>query len=874
MIHAVAFAALFLLQCAGAVAATSVDLNTASSGMWRDVEQRKFVAAGERVTVPNRFRLVALDAAVFNETMALAPMEFSPAARQIALVITLPLPDGGTGRFQVQETQLMAPGLAARFPEIRTWTGQGIDDPAAIARLDWTPQGFHAMVLSPSSGQVFIDPYSRDDTIHYMSYHTRDQPPPDRSGVKMHPPIDPDPAMTAQMKRAAGVKAGASSGTQLRTYRLAVAATKEYTNFHGGTVPLGQAAIVTAVNRVVGIYEVEVAIRMQLVANNDRLVYTTANPGPYTNDNVGLLLTENQANVDAVIGSANYDIGHVFSTYGGGQAELRSPCVAGKKAKGAAGSSTPSGDAFWVGIVAHEMGHQFGANHTFNSRRGPVCSINSRNPATAYEPGSGSTIMSYAGLCGEDDIQQHNDPYFHTASFDEIVAFTTTGAGNSCAAMTATNNNPPVVIMPVGSFNIPASTPFALTGAATDADGDALTYNWEEYDLGPAGPPGVSTSAPFFRSWNPTTSPTRTFPAPGNLLAGTPTSGEVLPSDSRALIFRMTVRDNRGGVSYGTLAFNVRADIGPFEVTAPTTNVTWAPLSTQTVKWKGRNTQAICSTVDILLSTDGGRTYPTVLLAGEESFFEAKVTLPDVSTTQARIKVACTDNVFFAVSPVNFTIGVNPGPVVVTKAATNVGQTGAALNGIVSSNGSATAVTFNYGTTTEYGATVTALQSPLAGDTTNAPVSAAVTGLACDTRYHFKAVGVNGLGTTSGGDLTFKTAACPVTTTLLASNSNPSSVGAPVAFTATVTGIAPTGTIAFKDGGAEITGCGAVAINGTGNTRSATCVSSKLAEGTHTITAAYSGDAGNRASTSAVLTQTVRLRHRLPSSPNRPSGTR
>ncbi len=855
MFYAFAFATLVLLQCATAGAAPTVNLQAASSGMWRDVEQRSVVAAGERMTVPQRYRLVALDAAVFNETMALAPMEFSAAARQVALVVTLPLPDGGTGRFQIEETQLMAPALAAKFPEIRTWTGQGIDDPSATARLDWTPQGFHAMVLS-TKGRVFIDPYSRGDTAHYISYYTRDQAPPDRTGFTLHPPIDPNPALSTQIQQRSRTRANASLGAQMRTYRLAVAATKEYTNFHGGTVALGQAAIVTAVNRVVGIYEVEVAIRMQLVANNDRLVYTTGNPGPYTNNDSTAMLAQNQTNVDAVIGTANYDIGHVFSTYGGGVAELRSPCVAGQKAKGTAGLTAPTGDAFWVGVVAHEMGHQFGANHTFNGNNF-ACNPGSRNPATAYEPGSGSTIMSYAGLCGTVDLQSKSDPYFHTVSFDEIVAFTTTGAGNSCAAITATNNNPPVVTMPVGSFNIPASTPFALTGAATDADGDALTYNWEEFDLGPAGPPGVSTSAPFFRSWNPTTSPTRTFPAPANLLAGTPASGEVLPSDSRALIFRMTVRDNRGGVAYGTLAFNVFSDIGPFAVTVPNTNVTWAPLSTQTVQWKGRNTQSICTSVDILLSTDGGRTFPTVLLAGEENFFAASVTLPNVNTAQARIKVACTDNVFFAISPVDFTIGVNPGPVVATKAATSVGQTGATLNGTVSSNGSATTVTFNYGTTSAYGATVTAAQSPLASGATSAPVSAAVTGLACNTLVHFKAVGVNGLGPTSGSDLTFTTAACPVATTLLSSNNNPSSVGAPVEFTASVTGIAPTGTVVFKDGGVAITGCEAEAITGTGNTRIATCATSGLAQGTHTITAAYSGDAGNNPSTSTGLTQQV-----------------
>jgi len=866
MFHALAFAALFLLQCAAAGAAPAVDLQTASSGMWRDVEQRSVAATGERVTVPQRYRLVALDLVVFNETFALAPMEFSAAARQIALVVTLPMPDGSTGRFQIQETQLMAPELAAKFPEIRTWTGQGIDDPSATARLDWTPQGFHAMVLSTTNGRAFIDPYSRGDTTNYMSYYTRDQAPPDRSGFTMYPPIDPGGRMAAEIQRLSQVTVNRSSGTQLRTYRLAVAATKEYTNYHGGTVLLGQAAIVTAVNRVVGVYEVEVAVRMQLVANNNLLVYTNGNSGPYTNDDGFAMLDENIVNLTTVLGLANFDIGHVFSTGGGGVAYLGVPCTA-NKAGGVTGSSIPTGDAFWIDYVAHEMGHQFGGNHTFNSVAGN-CGGGNREATAAYEPGSGSTIMAYAGICGADDLQPNSDPYFHTKSFDEIVTYTTVGLGNACAVTTPTGNTLPVVTMPTGGFTIPANTPFALTGSATDADGDALTHNWEEFDLGSAGAPGRPTFAPFFRSWNATTSPTRTFPRLSNLLANTLATGEVLPNVTRALNFRMTVRDNRtagGGVVYSAVpfTFNVTTAAGPFVVTAPNTNVTWAP-GAQTVTWNVASTTAApvnCANVDILLSTDGGNTFATTLLAGTPNDGTQSVTLPNVNTTTARIKVACSSNVFFNISNVNFTIGANPGPVVVTGAATSLGQTGATLNGTVSSNGATTTVTFNYGMTTGYGSTVTAAQSPLASGAANTPVSAAITGLVCNTLYHFQAVGANGLGTTNGNDLSFTTAACSIlakTKTRLSSDNSRSTVGDLVTFTASVSGTAPTGTVAFKDGGVNIAGCAAVATSGSGNTRTAACSTSSLTQGTHTIVATYSGDAGNSPSTSRSLSQRVR----------------
>ena len=271
--------------------------------------------------------------------------------------------------------------------------------------------------------------------------------------------------------------------------------------------------------------------------------------------------------------------------------------------------------------------------------------------------------MAYAGICSPQNLQNFSDAYFHSINFDEIVSYTNFGSGNGCAVITATGNNAPVVTVPTGGFYIPKSTPFSLTGSATDADGDALVYCWEEFDLGPAGAPGTpSGNAPIFRSWNPTSSPTRYFPRLVNLLNNTTVIGEILPTYARTLTFRLTARDNKvggGGVNYSALQFNVDGNSGPFAVTSPNTNVTLSGGSSQTITWNVTNTDVApvnCANVNILLSTDGGQTFPTLLLANTPNDGSETVTIPNTPSTTARIKVEAVGNIFFDLSNVNFTI--------------------------------------------------------------------------------------------------------------------------------------------------------------------------------------------------------------------------
>ena len=623
--------------------------------VWNDIPEGSFNVKGNRDIIPQQYRTVRVNLNELKNTVSNAPFEFSDRALTSPMIMELPHPDGHTSKFYVTEYSMMEPGLSAKFPDIKTYTIKGIDDPYATGKIDFTIKGFHAMVLT-ARGDYFIDPYSSDEKEIYISYFKRNF-----TSDKSFECLTENIEKTANENQL--MRGFFSSGPQLRTYRTAVAATGEYTTYHGGTVQSGLAAIVTAMNRVNGVYENEMAVRMTLVSNNDLLVYTNASTDPYTNNNGGTMLGQNQSTCDNVIGAANYDMGHVFSTGGGGVAYLGCICQNGAKARGVTGLPSPVGDPFYIDYVAHEMGHQFGANHTFNSTSGG-CGGGNRNAGTAYEPGSASTIMGYAGLCSPHNLQNTSDAYFHSGSFTEMVIYTQIAAGNSCAAITNTGNTPPVITVPAGGFAIPKSTPFRLNGSATDTENpNSLTYCWEEIDLGPAGAPITpSGDAHIFRSFRADTASYRIFPRLSNLLNNWQTLGEILPSYGRNLMFRLTVRDNNaggGGVDYSLVEFTVDGNSGPFLVTQPNTNITWNANLPQTVIWDVANTTAApvsCAMVNIKLSTDGGNTFPVTLIDNTPNDGSESVNLPSVMSTLARIKVESVGNIFFDLSNANFTI--------------------------------------------------------------------------------------------------------------------------------------------------------------------------------------------------------------------------
>ncbi len=638
----------------------------ANAEIWQDLQEtrteQKLSLHSSKAQIPtvNRARKIKLNATELRFVLNQAPNEIRGHSQTY---IDLPLPNGKMGRYKLYQSPVMNESLAREYPNIQTFRVVDTRNPENTGRLDMGPEGFHGMLFQ-NGDTIFIDPIGNNQ---YQSYYKTDyaaelssekrpkmncQSQPHIEKAKNMSPIDKF-AYRAQ-------KTDISYGTHLRTYRLAVAATGEFTAFHGGTKEKAMSAIVTGINRVNQIYETDLAIKLELVANNSSIVFVDASSDPFTDNNPDSLIEEVGKVINDKIGLSNYDVGHIFSTGGGGIAGFGVVCGEAK-AEGVTGTDSPINDPFFIDFVAHELGHQFQADHTFNGTA-EGCDGN-RGDSAAYEPGSGSTIMGYANLCGEEDLQSQSDAYFHTHSLTEISRFVSdSSTGGSCGVSKHLNNTAPIPIAGEAGY-IPKSTPFILTGSATDANAaDKLSYTWEQYDLGPATSSKESLvddgKRPLFRSFPPSNSPTRMFPKIGDVISGTTTYGEVLPTQTRDMNFRFTVRDGKGGVAAQTRKISVDAKAGPFVVTAPDA-VSWASNSTETISWDVANTTAApinCANVEIALSTNGGRNFSTIIKASTPNDGSETITVPNQSTSQARIRVMCKSQPFFAISKTNFTI--------------------------------------------------------------------------------------------------------------------------------------------------------------------------------------------------------------------------
>ena len=587
-------------------------------------------------------------------------VENSIVSKQSNITVPFPNADGLMENFRVYELSNMDPALAARYPEIKSYVGQGIDNPSSSIYFSVSPLGLQTMVLNADKSAVFMEPYTTDLST-YVVYKKSDKA---ASLNKFECSV-----IDILPKTKASVLRPNADDAILRTFRLALSVTGEYTTYFGGTKALALAAMNNSMTRVNGVFEKDFSARMVLIANNDVLIYTSATTDPYSAAaSMANWNKELQNNLTAVIGNANYDIGHLFGASGGGGNAGCIGCICVddtasttdlNKGSGytSPGDGIPMGDNFDIDYVAHEMGHQFGGNHTFTH--------SNEGTGVQVEPGSGSTIMGYAGITSL-DVQPHSDPFFHAVTIQQV---TNNIKSKTCSVNTATGNAIPTASAGL-DYTIPKSTPFMLTAVGTDANGDALTYNWEEMDsqTTAAVPSATKTTGVNFRSYNATTSPTRYFPRMASVLTGaTTTAGteltvEALSSVARTLNFRVTVRDNRVGGSGNNsddMIVTVNATAGPFSVSAPNTAVSYAGGSSQTVTWVVGGTTANnvnCANVDILLSTDGGLTFPTTLLAATPNDGTQAVIIPNLPGTTNRIMVKGTNHIFFDVSNTNFTI--------------------------------------------------------------------------------------------------------------------------------------------------------------------------------------------------------------------------
>ncbi len=641
--------------------------NGFAQNLWNETTSERLTSLSkmDRASNPLDFRLYSLNFDGLRNQLSVAPPRENESLAS-NVIIQFPNSDGSMSSYRMYEASVMHPDLAARYPDIKSYIGIGIEDKTANLRLSTTIFGMHAMILSGKKETAYIDTYTKD-LQNYIVYNKSSL----RTSRTWSCMVEDAADETTHFSGRGATQALTNDG-QFRTFRLAMACTIEYAAFHitaagiPAVAPLAtkRAAVLAAMNvtmnRLNGVYERDMSLRMQLVANNDILIFV--NSDSFSNDDAGSLINESQTVIDGAIGSANYDIGHTVSTGGGGLAQSPSVCVAGGKARGITGSPAPVGDPFDIDFVAHEIGHQFGASHTFNGIGGN-CTTGTRSNNFAVEPGSGTTIMAYAGICAGIDVQPNSDDHFHAVSIGQMVAHIN-GAG-SCAATVASGNAAPV-ITPLLNYTIPNGTAFVLRGAATDSNNDALTYCWEQTNNNISTQPPVSTSTtgPNFRSISPSASPNRFFPNFQSILAGNliPT-WEVVPTVQRAMNFALTVRDNRtpngGQTSRANMVVNF-ANVGPFRVTNPdVTNLSWSQGSTQVFTWDvaGTTTNGInTANVNILLSTDGGATFNTVLASNTPNDGSQSITLPNIAAPYCRIMIESVGNIFFAVSK-SFSIG-------------------------------------------------------------------------------------------------------------------------------------------------------------------------------------------------------------------------
>lgn len=571
------------------------------------------------------------------------------------ITVELPLPNGKNVSVGLEPTHVMPDSLANKYPTIRTYRIASTASEILSGRLDYTNQGFHAMLHTRDGETVFIDPENSFGTTEYLSYRKTEQPHDDP--FQCNTPEAHDHSQHSKLRRRVNSITRNSGG--IVEYRIAIAATAEYTRNQGGSVDSALSAIVTTLNRVNSVYEQSLGVRLTLVENNDQIIYTNSTTDPYSNFNIETLLSENQNNIDQVIGNNNYDLGHVFGTSGGGLAYIGSLCNNDKKAMAASGIRSPYGDSFDIDFVAHELGHQLGATHTFNSIQG-ICTTGARTAYSAFEPGSGSSIMSYAGGCGTDDLQSNADAMFHSGNIQQIQLNILAGKGSSCGVQHISTNQKPIVSAGT-DYTIPANTPFQLTATAIDADEDTLLYSWEQYDTGSATSlTADSGDNPLFRIYKPSPNKTRLFPSMKTLTGEEIMQGETLPQTDRYMKFQVAAYDQHNSPAIDQMLISVINTGNAFKLDKPYSAYQRGNFAT--INWNTADTELApisCHSVSLYLSTNNGNDFEHLLAQDILNSGSASVFIPGhiPDTSAGRFKLICSNNIFFSISSQTFAIG-------------------------------------------------------------------------------------------------------------------------------------------------------------------------------------------------------------------------
>ena len=650
------------------VLAASFLAQTSSDGVWTILTSKDVPGAKtRRSSFPSQYYLAQINLNLLKSKLVNAPV-IHASANASSLVLEFPNPDGEFEKFAVYESSIMDPVLEAKFPMIKTYAAQGIDDPTATMRFSVTQFGLHTMVLSGQKSTVYIDPYTTD--LATCIIYDRNALGADPQGFEC---LTDDAVSLPSLQRSNGSPLSTQNinDQKLRTYRLAQSCTGEYGAIFMGTGTVTQqkanvqAQMAITMNRVNGVYERDLAIHMNFIANNDLLIYMNASTDPWTNE----WNTKTAQTIDAAIGVANYDIGHNFNTTGGGNAGcLSCVCLSTSqsnthKGRGYTGRANPTGDAFDIDYVAHEMGHQYGGYHVMNT-----CS-RSGSGSTEVEPASGSSIMGYAGICSS-NVQSNSHDDFNYVNIRDISVNIKTG-NSTCAAITPLTNNPPTANAGA-DYVIPKSTAFILEGSGSDIDGTAsLTYNWSQNDPaqspGTAAPLSTYSVGPMYRAIPPLTSPNRYMPALATVLNNTLASTwEVTPSVGRTLNFSFIVRDNSvggGQTASDLMLVTVNGTAGPFIITSQGTATTWSVSTTQTITWNvaGTATGAVNTpSVNIFFSTDGGYTYPITLASNVPNNGSRTITVPNNITSTGRVMVRGAGNIFYDINNANINVVAGP----------------------------------------------------------------------------------------------------------------------------------------------------------------------------------------------------------------------